>query len=220
MIQEPGKKPFSEEGCAAILTIGILLFAFMPIIGTLWILLKGWANTPDWVKAFWLFSILVIGGILVTGVVRTTSDQLSWNRAIQVSERTGVEILDVTLGNVPTITMRITNGDAKAHRICMSGSMWAIAESKDQGYSNDAWWIAHERECKFYQPQSSAVTDIGPFENIMAGEFGPSYAKPDYVPYQICVQVYAVDDEDGIFFTKWTKDGSLSCTDPVTAVSQ
>ena len=47
---ETKNKPLTSEGCAAILTVGIALFIFMPIIGTVWIIIKGWDNTPIWVK--------------------------------------------------------------------------------------------------------------------------------------------------------------------------
>ncbi len=122
------KPKFNEESCAAILTIGIFCFALMPIIGTIWILVKGWDNTPQWVKVLWILSLIAVAygvisfiGSLISDKVADVSKSIQRND-IQVSATEWDVIPDrnnSTSGSV-FVKVIINNSSSKTYEIDLS----------------------------------------------------------------------------------------------------
>jgi hypothetical protein len=207
-------KPITGDGWISLLTIGILLFGLMPIIGLIWILIKGWDNTPQLIKVLWILSLIALAygifsyvGSLVSEKAKEVDKSIKQSE-IHVSASDWKIVPDGgdSISGTFYVKISVSNSSSKSHEVDVSSH--AVVKTINPGkgsceYSDCAYQL---RGFDLHDPSGLSSYNINPHSTIainMTGEYSAFWIDSTLASLrQLCVFA-------GV--SEWILDPNASC---------
>lgn len=215
------------EVAGCLLAFLAIFFFLLPVTGLAVILVRGWANTPGWLRGLWAASVLLLGGALVYTVVGQTAstvqqkaitDSLGYLSAQYVSARLS--------GDQLAVTIRMRNQDTQAHELCPSlEAVMAIpartAADKTVLFPT-SWWNGEGQRFCFQVPaggSAEGTIGIGGRIGYGAGDYSADEVRAENFGWQVIQACIYPLQVDGVLFNtvraewKWQPGQSCHYTD-------